>query len=124
MDSPRCRALPALALAAILGAAAPAEPAGQAAEQPDFAALEARESAANAQPGPRTVPERAIPVPGDVFLSNTVRTNRKLRQAGVETELQVFEGMSHARYQLAPDSPEAREAFEETARLLDKHLGR
>ena len=60
----------------------------------------------------------------DLFLSNTVRTNRKLRQAGVETELQVFEGMSHAQYQIAAGTPESREAFEEIARFLDKHLGR
>src|SRR5215471_10933079 len=31
---------------------------------PDFVALEAAENAANAKPGPRTVPGRAIPVPG------------------------------------------------------------
>src|SRR5262249_44085462 len=31
---------------------------------PDFAALEAAENAANAAPGPRTVPGRSIPVPG------------------------------------------------------------
>lgn len=28
--------------------------------------------------------------------SNNVRTQRKLREAGVEAQLQVFEGMSHA----------------------------
>src|SRR6202044_3196769 len=33
----------------------------------------------------------------DLFLSNTVRTHRKLRRAGVEAQLQVFEGMSHAQ---------------------------
>ena len=30
----------------------------------------------------------------DLFLSKTVLTHRKLRRAGVEAELQVFEGMS------------------------------
>src|ERR1700759_5584208 len=60
----------------------------------------------------------------DLFLSNTVRTHRKLREAGVVAELQVFEGMSHAQYYLAPDAPEAKEAWEEMARFLDKHLGR
>src|SRR5207248_1014202 len=30
----------------------------------------------------------------DLFLSNTVRTHRKLPQAGVEAQLEVFEGMS------------------------------
>ena len=60
----------------------------------------------------------------DLFLSNTVRTHRKLRQAGVEAQLQVFEGISHAQYQLAPNTPESKEAFEEIARFFDAHLGK
>ena len=59
----------------------------------------------------------------DLFLSNTVRTHRKLRQAGVEASLQVFEGMSHAQYLFDPDAPETREVFGEIAAFLDKHLG-
>lgn len=59
----------------------------------------------------------------DLFLSNTVRTHRKLRQAGVEASLQVFEGMSHAQYLFDPDAPETREVFTEIAGFLDKHLG-
>ena len=34
----------------------------------------------------------------DLLLSNTVRVHRKLRQAGVEAELHVYEGQSHAQY--------------------------
>ncbi|MBV8606218.1 MAG: alpha/beta hydrolase [Singulisphaera sp.] len=60
----------------------------------------------------------------DLFLSNTVRTHRKLREAGVEAELQVFEGISHAQYQLAANTPESKEAFEEIARFFDAHLGK
>jgi epsilon-lactone hydrolase len=60
----------------------------------------------------------------DLFLSNTVRTHRKLRQAGVEAELQVFEGMSHAQYLFDAKAPETKEAFEEIARFFDKHLGK
>jgi len=60
----------------------------------------------------------------DLFLSNTVRTHRKLREAGVEASLQVFEGMSHAQYQFDPDAPETKEAFTEIAQFLDRHLGR
>ncbi len=60
----------------------------------------------------------------DLFLSNTVRTHRKLRQAGVEAELQVFEGMSHAQYLFNADAPETKEAFGEIARFFDKHLGK
>ena len=58
----------------------------------------------------------------DLFLSNTVRTHRKLRQAGVESVLQVFEGMSHAQYALDPYSPESQEAFTEIARFFDAYL--
>ena len=60
----------------------------------------------------------------DLFLSNTVRTHRKLREAGVEASLQVFEGMSHGQYQFDADAPETREAFTEIAQFLDKHLAR
>ena len=60
----------------------------------------------------------------DVLLSDTVRIHRKLREAGVDAELQVFEGMSHAQYLQAPTAPESKEAFEEIARFFDKHLGK
>ncbi|MGA2713804.1 MAG: alpha/beta hydrolase [Bryobacteraceae bacterium] len=60
----------------------------------------------------------------DLLLSNTVRVHRKLRQAGVEAVLQVFEGQSHAQYYRDVSAPETREAFEEIARFLDKHLGK
>jgi acetyl esterase/lipase len=60
----------------------------------------------------------------DLFLSNTVRTHRKLREAGVEAQLQVFEGMSHAYYTIDPFTPEAREAYEEIARFFDGHMAK
>lgn len=60
----------------------------------------------------------------DLFLSNTVRTHRKLRRAGVEAELNVYEGQSHAQYGMNPDAPETREAFGDIARFFDRHLGR
>jgi acetyl esterase/lipase len=53
-----------------------------------------------------------------------VRVHRKLRQAGVDSVLQVFEGQSHAQYYRDVSAPETREAFEEIARFFDKHLGR
>ena len=59
----------------------------------------------------------------NLLLSNTVRVHRKLRQAGVEAQLQVFEGQSHAQYYRDVNAPETREAFEEIARFFDKHLG-
>ncbi len=60
----------------------------------------------------------------DLFLSDTVRMNRKLSQAGVTTRLQVFEGMSHAQYISAFTAPESKEAFVEIAKFFDKHLER
>jgi epsilon-lactone hydrolase len=60
----------------------------------------------------------------DLFLSLTVLTHRKLRRAGVEAELQVFEGMSHAQYNFDAFAPETKETFGEIARFFDKHLGR
>jgi epsilon-lactone hydrolase len=60
----------------------------------------------------------------DLLLSNTVRVHRKLRQAGVEAMLQVYEGQSHAQFYRDDTSPEAREAFEEIAGFFDKYLGK
>jgi monoterpene epsilon-lactone hydrolase len=58
----------------------------------------------------------------DLFLSLTVRTHRKLRRAGVDAVLQVFEGLSHAQYSINPNAPETKEAFEEIARFFDRHM--
>jgi epsilon-lactone hydrolase len=60
----------------------------------------------------------------DLFLSNTVRVHRKLRAAGVDAQLNVFEGQSHAQYYADPDAPETKEYFAELARFFDEHLGR
>lgn len=61
----------------------------------------------------------------DLYLSNTVRMHRKLRAAGVEAVLQLWEGQSHAQYMLADVStPELREYHDEVARFFDQHLGR
>ncbi len=60
----------------------------------------------------------------DLLLSNTVRVHRKLRQAGVEATLQVYEGQSHAQYVADDSAPETKEAFTEIARFLDTHLGK
>jgi monoterpene epsilon-lactone hydrolase len=58
----------------------------------------------------------------DTLLSSTVRVHRKLRQAGVEAVLQVFEGQSHAQYNNT--TPEGKEAYEEIAKFFDKHLAK
>lgn len=60
----------------------------------------------------------------DLYLSNTVRMHRKLRAAGVEAVLQVWEGQSHAQYMSGDtDVPELREYHAEVARFFDQHLG-
>jgi acetyl esterase/lipase len=53
-----------------------------------------------------------------------VLTHRKLRQAGVVAELQVYEGMSHAQYNFDPYAPETKEVFSEIAHFFDKHLAK
>ena len=60
----------------------------------------------------------------DLLLSNTVRVHRKLREAGVEASLQVYEGQSHAQYARDDTAPETREAFGEIAAFFDRHLSR
>jgi acetyl esterase/lipase len=59
----------------------------------------------------------------DMLLSATVRVHRKLRQAGVEADLHVFEGMSHGFYLAVPAAPESRETFAEIARFFAARLG-
>ena len=58
----------------------------------------------------------------DLLLSNTVRVHRKLRQAGVDAALHVYEGQSHAHYIFNDLAPETREAFEEIADFFDRRL--
>lgn len=58
----------------------------------------------------------------DLLLSLTVRTHRKLRHAGVEADLNLFEGMSHAQYLLSYPAPEALAAMNEVARFFKRHL--
>jgi acetyl esterase/lipase len=58
----------------------------------------------------------------DMFLSDTARTHRKLRQAGVVAELNVYEGVSHADYAVVADSAESRQVFEELGEFLLRHL--
>ena len=60
----------------------------------------------------------------DLLLSNTVRAHRKLRAAGVEASLQVYEGQAHAQYYRDDRTPETKEAFGEIAAFFDKHLGK
>jgi acetyl esterase/lipase len=58
----------------------------------------------------------------DLLLSDTVRVHRRLRHAGVEAELHVFEGLSHAGYLLLPQSPEAIDAWTEIGAFFRRVL--
>lgn len=58
----------------------------------------------------------------DMMLSDTVRVHRKLRRAGVEADLHVYEGQSHADYLKVLNAPESSEHFAELKEFLLKHL--
>jgi monoterpene epsilon-lactone hydrolase len=60
----------------------------------------------------------------DLFLSNAARVHRKLRAAGVDAQLHVFEGQSHAQYYADPGAPETKEYFAQLGRFFDEHLGK
>jgi acetyl esterase/lipase len=57
----------------------------------------------------------------DLFLSNTVRVDQKLRDALVPTRLIVLEGQGHATY-LQGAFPEREAVFREVSRFLREHL--
>ncbi len=56
----------------------------------------------------------------DLFLSNAVRFHRKLRDAGVDAELHIWEAMPHGGFFGAPEDAEIAV---EVRRFLAKHLG-
>lgn len=57
----------------------------------------------------------------DMCLSQTVLLHRKLRNAGVEADLNVFEGMWHFFWE-DPSLPESREAMTALANFFNRHL--
>ena len=57
----------------------------------------------------------------DLFLSNTVRMHRKLRESGVDAELHVFEARPHGGFGGAPEDVEVST---ELRRFLDHHRRR
>jgi monoterpene epsilon-lactone hydrolase len=57
----------------------------------------------------------------DMSLSHTVILHRRLRHAGVEADLNIFEGMWHG-FNMEPDLPETRDAIEDLVSFLDRHL--
>jgi acetyl esterase/lipase len=58
----------------------------------------------------------------DLLLSDTVRVHRRLRRAGVAAELNVFEGLSHADYVFAAETPESKEVYASLGDFLARYL--
>jgi len=59
----------------------------------------------------------------DLLLSMTVRTHRKIRDAGSVADLDVFEGLSHADF-LNSDAPESATAFRDVAAFFNRYVSR
>lgn len=59
----------------------------------------------------------------DMALSSVVRSQNLLNQAGVATELHIWEGMWHSFFS-DPEMPESRQAYETIVRFFDQHLTR
>ena len=55
----------------------------------------------------------------DLFLSNAVRMHRKLREAGVDADLHIFDGRPHAGY---GNAPEEAAVSAEHAAFVRRHL--
>jgi monoterpene epsilon-lactone hydrolase len=58
----------------------------------------------------------------DVLLSDTVRTHRKLRRAGIVADRHVYEGLAHGDYARQIGSPEQAEHYSELNAFLARHL--
>jgi acetyl esterase/lipase len=58
----------------------------------------------------------------DLMLSDAVRAHRKLRAAGVDADLHVYEGHSHGDYLVLWNEADGQEHFRELKAFLLKHL--
>ena len=58
----------------------------------------------------------------DLLLSDTVRLHRKLREAGIEASLNVYDGMFHGGYLIAGESPEFHNVHNELREFLVKQF--
>ena len=58
----------------------------------------------------------------DLLLSDAVRVHRKLRRAGVEADLHIYEGQSHGDYIYVWNAPESLEHYAELNAFLLGHL--
>lgn len=60
----------------------------------------------------------------DLFLSNTVRMQKKYLDEDIENQLIVFEGLSHAQYYQNPKSAECRLYCKEIRKFFLKYMGK
>ena len=67
------------------------------------------------------VPNILITGTRDLFLTNTVRFHQTLKQAGVPTELLVFEGMWHG-FNAMPELPEGIQANKQVVTFLKSYM--
>jgi len=58
----------------------------------------------------------------DLLLSDAVRAHRKLRRAGVEADLHIYEGQAHGDYIALWNAPESAEHYAELNAFVLKHL--
>lgn len=59
----------------------------------------------------------------DFAMSSAAYGHRRMLQAGVDSDLLVFDGLGHG-FMTNPDYPEARELYDIAAKFYDKYLGR
>lgn len=60
----------------------------------------------------------------DILMSDTILVHRKLKEAGVEAELNIYEGLAHADYFIYPDLPESQSHYKELGQFISKHIKR
>lgn len=60
----------------------------------------------------------------DLLLSDTVLIHAKLRKAGVDADLHVYEGVAHAEYLRLFDTPESVQHFAELKTFVLRHLAK
>jgi monoterpene epsilon-lactone hydrolase len=67
-------------------------------------------------------PTLVITATRDMAMSGALYTHTQLVKAGVDTELQVWEGTGHCFFYSA-DMPESKEAYDVIVKFFDRHLG-
>src|SRR5581483_1426714 len=58
----------------------------------------------------------------EMLLSDSVRLYQAIKQAGVDAELDVYEGMPHVWHSYLSDAPETKAAFAEIRRFVERRL--